>query len=323
MSFPSDVHPAAPLKPQRLRPGETIGVIAPAGPLNEMRLQQLERGVHYLFEKGYKVVLGHHVREQQGYLAGTDKMRSDDLNDMLRRPDIQAIFCARGGYGLTRILDRIDYKAAQNHPKIILGYSDITALQMALYAKAGLITFSGPMVAVELGGELQPLTEESMWSMLTTNDLHVLADNNLHYEKQTLSPGRSEGPLLGGCLSVLVSLLGTPYMPELRGAILLLEDVGEDLYKIDRYLSQLGNAGILDSVNGVLLGQFINIAADENEKPLELQHVLDYYFASLNVPVLGNFPYGHTQTKVTAPLGCRVLLDADEKSVRLLESCLT
>lgn len=303
--------------------GETIGVVAPAGPLNETRMQRLEQGMSYLSASGYRLVLGRHVREQKGYLAGSDKMRADDLNDMLRRPDIQAIFCARGGYGLTRILDKVDYKAAQNHPKIILGYSDITALQMALYCKARLITFSGPMVAVEMGGDLQPLTEGSMWSMLTTDDLHVQPDENLQPEMQILSPGRAEGPLLGGCLSVLVSLLGTPYMPDMRGAILLLEDVSEELYKIDRCLSQLKNAGILAHANGVLLGQFVNIAADENKNPADLRDILSHYFASLGIPVLHNFPYGHTPLKYTAPLGCRVQLDADNKTVRLLEPCLT
>ena len=322
MADSSYLDPSPVQKPSRLQPGETIGVVSPAGPLNETRLHQLDIGLSYLSDKGYRIVLGHHLREQLGYLAGSDKMRADDLNDMLRRPDIQAIFCARGGYGLTRILEKIDYRAAQNHPKIILGYSDVTALHLGMYAKARLITFSGPMVATELGNDLLPLTEDSMWAMLTSENLHVLPGENFPHEMQTLSPGIAEGRLLGGCLSVLVSLLGTPYMPDMRGAILLIEDVGEDLYKIDRCISQLKNAGVLDSVSGVLLGQFVNIAADENNNPVDLQDVLDHYFSSLDVPVLSNFPYGHTPLKITLPIGCRVQLDADSKTVRLLEACL-
>jgi muramoyltetrapeptide carboxypeptidase len=322
MSFITETEQAPPLKPPHLQPGDTIGIVSPAGPLNSIRLSRLEKGIRYLFDKGYDVAVGRYVREQQGYLAGSDDMRAADLNYMLRRQDVKAIFTTRGGYGVSRILDKIDYDVARNQPKILMGYSDITALQMALYVKSGLITFSGPMVAIELGRGLESMTEKSMWSMLATNSQNIRFDEIPVDLRQILSPGRAEGRLLGGCLSVLVSLLGTPFFPDMNGAILLLEDVGEDLYKIDRFLSQLKNSGVLDAVSGVLLGQFMDIAADDNINPADFQDILDFYFASLDVPVLYNFPYGHTPLKYTLPLGCRIQLDAGNKEVKLLESCL-
>ena len=310
------------IKPPRLRAGDVIGVVSPAGALSGERLIRLDRGLDYLRRKGYTIVEGRYVREQTGYLAGADEMRANDFNDMLRRPDIKAVFCSRGGYGVTRILDKIDYTAAGEHPKIVLGYSDITALQMALYNKAHLVSFSGPMVAIELGAELPPLTENSLWDMLTNDALHVLSGENPENDLRTISSGVAEGRLLGGCLSVVVSLLGTPWRPDFRNAILLLEDIGEDLYKIDRYFSQLKNAGILDLVNGVVLGRFIDIAADENNNPFVFDDLIAHYLAPLHIPVLLNFPYGHTPLKYTLPLGCRVRLDADRGALHLLESAV-
>ena len=308
-------------KPAQLRPGDTIGVVSPAGPLNDERLERLQSAIRYLENKGYNVVLGRYLRERHGYLAGSDDMRADDVNDMLRRDDVQAIFCTRGGYGLTRILEKIDYSAAMSQPKIMLGYSDVTALQMALLTQARMISFSGPMIAIELGADPAPMTEDSMWSMLTSDVSEISMDELSDDLAHIMSGGKAEGRLIGGCLSVLVSILGTPYMPDMNGTILLLEDIGEELYKIDRYLSQLKNAGILDAVKGVLLGRFVDIAADENDNPIQLQDVLNFYFGSLKVPVLVNIPYGHSSLNLTLPIGCPVQLDADNHKVRLLESC--
>ena len=309
------------LRPPRLRPGDLVGVVSPAGPLKKSKLQNLDRGVRYLENQGYHVLQGRHVCERQGYLAGSDEMRAADLNDMFRQPDVSAIFCTRGGYGITRLLDRIDYHAVQTQPKILVGYSDITALQLALIKKTGLVSFSGPMVAVELGDALSPLTAASMWTLLNGKSVDLFESASGAGIK-TMAGGRAVGLLLGGCLSVLVSLLGTPYMPDMNGAILLLEDIGEDLYKIDRSLSQLKNAGILDAANGVLLGQFLDIAKDDNDPPMEVMEVFDYYLRPLGVPVLYNIPYGHGPIKLTLPLGCPVELDADAHHLRMLQACL-
>ncbi len=306
------------IRPPRLLPDDTIGVVSPAGPLNAARLERLDRGLAYLRSHGYHIFEGPSLRAQTGYLAGSDNDRARDLNEMLTNPAVRAIFCSRGGYGITRLLHHIDYDAVRRNPKIIMGYSDVTALSLAMVAKTGLITFSGPMVSTELH-DVDPLTEESMWQMLHGEQpiLHAAINGQ---PWQPVSPGIAEGRLLGGCLSVLTSIIGTPYCPDFTHAILLLEDVGEELYKIDRLFSQLKNAGILEKVNGILLGQFIDIAPDSNDNPVEFNDLISYYCAPLHIPVLSNFPYGHVPIKYTLPIGCPVRLDADAGTIELLQA---
>jgi len=308
------------LKPSRLRPGDAVAVISPAGSLDASRLQRLEHGLNYLRQQGYRVVEGSSLRRQTGYLAGNDGERADDLNSMLRDPEIKALFCARGGYGITRILSRIDYEAARLAPKIIVGFSDVTALQMALFQQIGLITFSGPMVAVELGDRLTPLTESSLWRQIREGKVDKYKTDNQFPALGRYFSGRAEGRLLGGCLSVLVSLLGTPFFPNLKNAILILEDVGEELYKIDRYFSQLVNAGVFETVKGVILGQFKAIHPDQNVNPIEFDEMVTDYLGPLNVPVIGGFPYGHISDKYTLPFGVRIRMDADNGKIVQLES---
>lgn len=306
--------------PLRLQRGDTIGVISPAGALNAERRERLQRGLAYLRQQGFHIQEGQSLREQHGYLAGTDEQRALDINAMFANPEIKAIFCTRGGYGITRLLDRIDYDSVRESPKILLGYSDITALQMALFAKTGLITFSGPMVAIEMGEPLPEPTHRELWNLLMQPREHVFAAQLNNQSFHTYISGRAKGRLLGGCLSVLVSLLGTSYLPDMTHALLLLEDIGEDLYKIDRYLSQLKHAGVLQRIAGVVLGQFVNIHPDENHNPVEFNDLISYYLTPLQIPVIGNFPYGHVPLKYTLPLGCRVQLDTEAGSLQLLEA---
>ncbi len=308
------------LIPARLQRGDTIAVISPAGSLNSERLERLQRGITYLRQQGFSIQEGQFLREQHGYLAGTDDQRAQDLNEMLARPDVKAIFCARGGYGINRILDKIDVAAAQRFPKIFVGYSDITALQLALFAKIGLVTFSGPMVAIEMGEPLPELAHRELWTMLMQAEPQTCSAHLENSSPVTYASGIAEGRLLGGCLSVLVSLLGTPYLPDFSGAILLLEDIGEDLYKIDRYFSQLKHAGVLQRIAGVVLGQFVHIHPDENNNPVEFDDIISYYLAPLNIPVVGQFPYGHVPLKYTLPLGCQVRLDAEAGTLQFLQS---
>ncbi len=308
------------LIPPRLVRGDAIGLISPAGALNAERQQRLQHGVAYLRQQGFDIREGQFLREQHGYLAGTDEQRARDLNDMLADPTVKAIFCTRGGYGINRILDLVDYEAARNMPKIILGYSDTTALQLALFAKIRLVTFSGPMVAIEMGESLPDLTHRELWNTLMQPQNYLYSAQIDDHFCVTYSPGIAEGRLLGGCLSVLVTLLGTSFLPDFSGAILLLEDIGEDLYKIDRYFSQLKNAGVLNALAGVILGQFVAIHPDENHNPVEFDDIISYYLTPLNIPVLGQFPYGHVPSKYTLPLGCRTRMDADAGTLQFLQS---
>jgi muramoyltetrapeptide carboxypeptidase len=301
-------------KPEALREGDLIGVVSPASP---MVVERFERGIDYLKSKGYRVLLGSHVYDQHGYLAGRDRHRAQDLMQMVENPEVKAVFCSRGGYGIPRILDYLDFDVFARHPKIFVGYSDLTALQLALWKKARLVTFSGPMVAIELGDDVDPFTETSLWETLTdTENVSDWSDGSLAF----LRPGKAAGPLLGGCLSVLVGLLGTDYLPDFSGAILLLEDVGEEPYRIDRYLAQLRMAGIFDRVAGVMLGQFLDCVPAADRPSLQLDEIFRDYLGDLPVPVVKGFPYGHGKRKRTVPLGIDVEIDSERRLVRPLES---
>ncbi len=310
-------------KPQPLRPGDLIGVISPASPPKPEKVEQYQRGLTYLRDLGYHIVEGQHVLDQYGYLAGTDADRAADINAMFRNPRVRAIICSRGGYGTPRILDRIDYEAIRNDPKILVGYSDITSLHLAIHAQTGLITFSGPMVAVEMGKGILRLTESSFWRQVTQPRRFTMKAATGDYTPRVYHGGSGEGRLLGGCLSLINPLIGTPYLPDFDGAILVLEDIGEDVYGIDRYLVQLRLSGILDGLNGLILGQFLDMDSGEKSEPsLSLDQVIQEHTHQLKIPILGNFPYGHQDYKYTMPIGCRVRLDADQGTLALLEAPL-
>jgi muramoyltetrapeptide carboxypeptidase len=308
-------------KPNRLSAGDCIGVISPASPPHGEKKEQYGRGLQYLLDRGYRVKEGRHVFKEYGYLAGTDEERIDDLNAMVSDPHVNAIICSRGGYGTPRLLDKIDYAAVKKHPKILVGYSDITCLQLALYAKTGLVSFSGPMVAVEMGKGIQPLTEETFWPLLTSTRRLSMKAHVEGMAPTVYRRGSAEGRLLGGCLSLIAPLLGTPYQPNFKGAILVLEDIGEEVYGIDRYLVQLKYAGVLKQIAGLVLGQFLDtVDPDKTSPDLTLEQVIREYTQDLRIPILANFPYGHNDTKYTMPIGCRVRLDASRKTLTMLEA---
>ncbi|RMD93620.1 MAG: LD-carboxypeptidase [Calditrichaeota bacterium] len=306
------------IKPERLQPGVTIGVVGPASPMIKSRLK---KGLHYLEERGYRVKLGKHVFDEDGYFAGKDRDRAEDLNQMFRDPDIAAIFCTRGGYGSPRILPLIDYELIKKHPKILVGYSDITALQLAIFTKTRLITFSGPMVAVEMAKGMEPLTEYYFWQLLKDPERKIVITTK--HGIKFLKPGKVRGHLLGGCLSMVCSLLGTPYVPDFDNAILFLEDIGEEPYKIDRYLTQLKLAGILHRIGGLILGKFEDCKPSSRTAPsLTLERIIEDITADLPIPVVTDFPYGHVDIKFTMPVGGKVLIDSEENKVEFEEAAV-
>ncbi len=308
-------------KPAKLVSGDCIGVISPASPPHGEKKEQYGRGLQYLLDRGFRIKEGRHVFKEFGYLAGTDDERIEDLNAMFADPQVQAIICSRGGYGTPRLLDKIDYTAVKKHPKILVGYSDITSLQLALFARTGLVSFSGPMVAVEMGKGIQPLTEKMFWPLLTSTRRLAMKARIDGMEPVLYRSGIAEGRLLGGCLSLIAPLLGTPYQPDFRGAILVLEDIGEEVYGIDRYLVQLKYAGVLKQIKGLVLGQFLDtIDPDKTMPDLTLEQVIREYTHDLAIPILANFPYGHNDIKYTMPIGCRVRLDASRKTLTMLEA---
>jgi len=309
------------LKPRRLRKGDVIGLIAPASPCpNPTRV---EVGVRYLEGLGYRVKPGRHITARHGYLAGTDAQRLDDLNAMLNDPQVRAIFALRGGYGTPRLLPFVDYRAVRRQPKIVVGFSDLTALQLALYRRTGLVTFSGPMVASDFGHPPDAYAEEHFWRVLTSNRPAGLLPNPPGEPCRRRRPGRAEGRLLGGNLSLLVSCLGTPFSPDYRGALLVLEDVGEQYHRLDRMFTQLRNAAILSRLAGLVLGHFTRCAPSNAREPhLTPTAMLDEVLTWFDVPVIERFSYGHITRKLTLPLGLRARLDADRGRLQVLESAV-
>ena len=243
--------------PPLLESGDSIGLVAPSGPVTR---EQLKPAIRYFADNGHPVRESNHLYACDRYLAGSDEDRISDIHAMFSDPEIKAIVAARGGYGSARILDRLDYDLIRENPKVLTGFSDTTALQLAIYTKTGLISYSGFMPKIDfenrnLGGE----TENSLWNAIRDSHFDRVSD------LQILKPGSARGELLPGCLSIIVSMLGTSYLPSLEDKILVLEDVNEDNYKLDRMLTQLRLSGILDQLSGLIFGQF---TSDDETKTL-------------------------------------------------------
>lgn len=293
-----------------------VGIAAPASaPSDEAAT---ERGLEALRKRGLDLRLARGNFPAFGYLAGSDAERAIEINELIRDPDIRYIFCARGGYGTLRILDRIDYDAARTNRPVVVGYSDVTALQLALYNVAGIPSISGPMVAVEWGAEdgIDPQTESLFWRLVT--DEHAGGIANPHDRSmQGISQGTAEGTLLGGNLAVLTRLVGTPYFPDCDGAILFIEDVGEPPYRVDGCLAQLRHAGVLQKLAGVVIGEFSEFEATPGRPSLTLDEVFAEYFGRLGCPVAANLAYGHIPCKTSVPIGVRARLAVEDAAVSL------
>ena len=310
------------LKPPRLRKHDLIGIVSPASAPSSQ--EKVEKGTQYLERLGYRVKVGRHVMDQHGYLAGKDDDRAADLNDMFRDREVRAIFAIRGGYGTPRLLHLVDYKAVRRNPKILVGYSDISALQLALFRRTGLVTFSGPMVGVEMWDSIDPFTEEHFWRLVTSSSRVGLIQNPEGEQLIALNKGKVAGTLLGGNLSLLASLMGTPYLPNLRKSILVLEDVDEAPHRIDRMFAQLFHAGISKAIAGLVLGKFTDCVPTDPSKPhLSIEQVLDEAVSRITCPVLSNLQYGHIAKKVTLPIGVRALLDSRNGVLKILEGAVS
>jgi len=310
------------IKPKRLNHGDTIGIISPASSPDD--LSKINRGVEYLEKIGYRVEIGKNVGNQEGYLAGSDLQRLSDLHEMFRNKNIKAIFSIRGGYGSGRLLDKIDYHLIRNNPKIFVGYSDITALQLAFFSQTGLVTFGGPMVAVDFHDEISPFTEEVFWRTITSNKKIGRIQNPRNEKFYLLNKGRGQGRLLGGNLSILTSLIGTEYLPKFKDSILILEDVNEAPYRIDRMLNQLRLAKILKKVKGIILGHFIDCyETDPAKQTFSLNEVIIEYFQNSELPVLYNVKHGHIKENITIPFGLKCSLNATRGFIEILENAVS
>ena len=291
-------------RPAPLVPTGRVAVAAPSSAALDAR--DAEGGVAALRARGLTVEVAPVAGGAVGYLAGTDEARADALNALLRRDDLDAVVCLRGGYGLLRILDRVDYAAARERRPLVVGYSDVTALHLALWAKAGLPVVSGPMVAPDWP-TLDAETEAAFWRVVggaAGYDLAGPGDERL----APLKDGEAEGVLLGGNLALVTALLGTPYLPDTDGAVLFLEDVGEPPYRVDGMLARLRLAGVLGRLGGLVFGQFTGAAPPPNRPSLGLGEVLAHYARFVDGPVATGLVYGHVPRKVTVPVGVRARL---------------
>jgi muramoyltetrapeptide carboxypeptidase len=316
------------IKPRALRHGDTIGVVVPAGPLNPERI---DRALTRVRDRGFQIKTYGDIYRSRGYLAGDDALRAKELMAAFADPETTAVWCARGGYGVMRMLHLIDFNVVRDNPKVFVGFSDITALHNSIQKRIGLITFHGPNLQDGFGkpDDIPAANQTALWRMIIA-DQQSAVDNGYPYDfggvnelsVRTIRGGSAVGELTGGNLAMLSGMMGTPDEVDTAGRILFLEDVSERLYRIDRYLTQLRLAGKFDSVAGVLLGGFSYEADDKPEKQSDVAAFLDEFFAPLNVPVLAGFPAGHEEFNLTLPMGGRIKLDADQQRVTLLENCV-
>lgn len=304
------------LLPEPIHTGATIGVIAPA---SAAKRKTTEAGLQYLRERGFKIKTAPNLNRGKFFLAGPDSVRLKSLEQFLLDPEVDGIICVRGGYGLIRIIGEVNYERLKNvKPKVFVGYSDITALQMALAAKLGWVTYSGPMVSSDMGQSISPFSEEWLWRMIGSYPYPVELVNPEDQPLKVFRPGTAQGVLLGGCLSLVTPLLGTRLMPDLKGAILVIEDIGEKTYHLDKHLQILKLHGVFDQIAGLIVGQFTDCLPKNPKRSFTLEDYLNDVLKGYNFPVITNCAYGHLKRRLTMPFGVRVRISTDPVGITLL-----
>ncbi len=308
------------LKPARLPEGATVALIAPASPVSEDKIQ---KALGNLAALGYRVKEGAALRARHGYLAGTDDARLADLHQAFVDPETDAVWCVRGGYGITRLLPRINYELIRQHPKPLIGYSDVTALHLAVGQKTGLVSFHGPVAASDFPENTLAHFRAALIEPQAPYRIDAPAPGaelpGPEFSPFTIQPGHASGPLTGGNLSLLAALAGTPWQPSFSGKIVFLEDVGEQPYRIDRLLTQLLQATDLREAAGLALGVFADCGAKNPEFSLKLPETLQDRLGGLGIPVVYGLPFGHVAHQATFPYGVLAELDASERWLALLE----
>ena len=304
------------IKPKPLQQGDSVAIIAPASPSDK---NLIDKCIASLNELGLKVVLGESCLSEHGFLSGTDDIRANDINCMFADKNIKGIFVLRGGYGCARLLDLIDFKLIKKNPKIFIGYSDITALHIAINQKSKLITYHGPMISTELIKGLDEYSanyyKKFIFGYEKVEELFNPEGDNL----EVINTGIASGQLVGGNLSLICASLGTKYEINTKNKILFLEEVEEVPYKVDRMLTHLKQSGKLKDANGIILGAFTNCIAPNNKKSLSLQEVFNEIILPLKKPTISNLVCGHCLPTLTLPLGSKVILDANNKKIKILE----
>lgn len=303
-------------RPTPLKAGNKVALIAPSGPL--LHTQRLNYAMRYLNGLGLIPICGESCHVRHGYLAGRDYLRARDINRAFGDADIKGIFCIRGGYGAARILDRINYDAARHNPKFFCGYSDVTALHSAFNQRANLVTFHTPMLCEASFQRADTYTLGYFNKFMFETSINGDLNNPPARMWKFLTNGRTQGRLCGGNLTVIASLLGTPYELDTKGKIIFLEDIGEEPYKIDRMLNQLQMAGKFDDAVGIVFGDFTDCESDDAASSLSIQEIIGGLH--FKIPVLYNFACGHCTPTASLPLGTTASLDSAANSFKIIQN---
>jgi muramoyltetrapeptide carboxypeptidase len=303
-----------PVKPHALKPGDTVAVVAPSAAVER---EHLERGVRALSAMGFRVKVSERVLARSGILAGDDRDRARELQACFADSEVRAIFSARGGYGFGRLMPLLDFDAIARTPKAFVGFSDATFMLNTLVDLAGMVSFHGPMVAMDFARGLSPRAFQHLQAMLSGE----LRSFELE-ARDTVHPGIARGLVIGGCLSVLVASIGTPYAPRFDGRILFLEDTGEKAYRVDRMMVQLRHSGALAKVAGIVFGTIRPVDGNEQESRLIAQFIAEQT-ADLGVPVLYGIEAGHGTENFTIPFGVEARIEAASRRVIFTEAPVT
>jgi muramoyltetrapeptide carboxypeptidase len=314
MSLSEDQKEGPPAKPRVLKAGDTVGVVSAAAAVEQ---RALERGLELISSIGFRARVSKHVLDRDDILAGSDRQRADELQAFFADPDIRAIFVARGGYGSGRILPLLDFEAIALTPKPFIGFSDLTFLLNPIVERGRMVAFHGPMLAID-----HQIEERNRRSFEHLRKILVGEVDGFEMEAQhTVYPGTAEGELMGGCLSIVVAMLATPYAPNFDGKILFLEEVGERAYRIDRMLVQLRQSGALGRCAGIVFGAIRPFGGEENEARMILRFIAEQA-AGLEIPVLFGIDAGHFTNNLALPFGVRARVDAASRRLIILESGL-
>lgn len=308
------------IKPKAVKKGDTIGLVAPSSPY--FKPGALEESIKILEEQGFNLVVGESCRARYGHLSGSDELRARDVNNMFADNRIDAVFCLKGGYGTPRILDRLDYKMIRNNPKLFIGYSDITAIHIALNQLCELVTIHGPMAVSDMIDGFQDFSKESYLRAISSVEALGELSNPLGETIKCMVSGKTSGKIVGGNLSLICATLGTPYEIDTKDKILFIEDIDEYTYRVDRMLTQLRLAGKFEDCVGIVLGDFNNCIPQYEEFGLSLTQVFEDIITPANKPTIFNFKAGHCLPSITIPLGVMAQLDADACKFEVMENAL-